>query len=79
MDSLEIEKKMISSMLTHKEQIRSQAEDLILENEVRKLPQEPYAHLKARNVLTEQMKVYNKQIELTMHSHDTRSKAKILI
>ena len=78
-DSLEIEKKMIQSMTTMKEQIKSQAEDLILENQVRKHPQEPYAHLKARNVLNEQMKVYNKQIELTLHSHDTRSKAKILI
>jgi hypothetical protein len=31
-DSLEVEKKMIQSMTTMKEQIRSQAEDLILEN-----------------------------------------------
>jgi hypothetical protein len=57
-DSLEVERQMISTMKTNKDEIRRQAEEF--KGNMTGQMKEPYAHLKARNVLISQMKDFNK-------------------
>ena len=80
-DSFNVEAKVIKGMKTHKEhnkeQIRHPDNPEKFNGETTGL--EPYGHLKARNVLKNQLESFNRKIELTMPNIDNRSKAKVMI